>query len=332
MSFRKLKSELIAFSSLWGFGRNQVELQAVSNVLREIEETLLAGMIPTPERWDLIQKLSQPWGSLASESLNELRSTGGSLIPTLRRLRNLAEAQIASLSEARARSSQASGQALACSMLVPALGTALYFLLPTVREHGKAWFLACCSAIILTGIGALWLLHLAEVARWGGLAVKNRNWVLSSQCAGERFLALLRTGTPADIAWTGALNLLAKDSRDLALAWGYSIWESATRTKQVEGFFRVQGPAEKAILEAGNSIKKSIQVSTMEGRPCLERVETVFQALRQEMKSLVERELGLLATRALKPLFVCVAPALFGLLAFGLCLAAGDVMGDLGEF
>ena len=327
-----LKPELSLVSALMGFGRSQNELQTVSNVLREIEETLLGGMIPSQERWGLLQKLPSPWGRLASDSLNELRSTGGSLIPTLRRLRDLAEAQIVALSDARARSSQASGQALACSMLVPALGTALYFLLPTVREHVKVWIFACCLAIILTGIGALWLLHLAEVARWGGLAVKNRSWVLSSQCAGERFLALLRTGTPPDLAWTGALELLANDCQELALAWGYSIWDSAGKTLQEEIFLRVQGPAEKAILGAGNSIKKSIQVSTMEGRPCIERIETVLKALRQEIKSLVERELGLLATRALKPLFICVAPSLFGLLTFGLWLAAGDVVGDIGEF
>jgi len=338
-----LKPELTSVSAHLGFGRHQTELQTVSNILREIEDTLLAGMIPARERWALLQRLPVPWGRLAGESLNELRSSGGSLIPTLRRLRDLAEAQRVALSDARARTSQASGQAFACSMLVPALGTALYLLLPTVQEHAKVWILGCCLAIMLTGLGALWLLHLAEVARWGGLAVKNRTWVLSSQCAGERFLALLRAGTPPDLAWTGALELLAKDSRDLALAWGYSIWEPARKISQFSGEFRGEfsgrgsarfkgGAAELAIIAAGDSIKKSIQVSTMEGRPCVERVENILKSLRQEMKSLVEHELGLLATRALKPLFICVAPSLFALLSFGLWLAAGDVVGGLGEF
>jgi hypothetical protein len=331
MSLRMLSPELASLSELVGLGRNEMLLKTVSHVLQEIEETLLAGMIPAQDRWVLIQKLPVPWGRLAGDSLNELRASGGSLIPTLRRIRELAEAQIISLSDARARSSQASGQALACSMLVPALGMALYFLLPTVQEHAKSWVFACCVAMMLTGIGALWLLRIAELARWGGLAAQNRSWFLSSQCAGERFLALLKTGTPPDLAWAGALDLLTKDSRDLALNWGYSIWEPVGKTRS-ESFVCPYGPAEMVILEAGNSIKKSIQVSTMEGRPCVERVETVFKALRQEMKSLIERELGLLATRALKPLFICIAPALFGLLTFGLWLAAGDVVGDLGDF
>lgn len=325
MSLRCLKPDLPSISNLLGFGRNPIQLQAVSNVLREIEDTLAAGMIPAPERWILIQNLPLPWGRLASDSLNELRASGGSLIPTLRRLRDLAEAQIVALSDARARSSQASGQALACSMLVPALGFSLYFLLPTVRENGRSWVVACGLAIMLTGIGSLWLIHMSEVARWGGLLVKNRSWVLSSQCAGERFLALLRTGTPPDLAWAGALELLTKDSQELALAWGYSIWDTGNSSSSK--FLQVHGPAEMAILAAGNAIKRSIQVGIMEGRPCVERVETVLKSLRQEMKALVERELGLLATRALKPLFICVAPSLFGLLFFGLWLASDEMMG-----
>jgi hypothetical protein len=339
MSFKMLKPELSMISTFFGFRRHNTELQMVSNVLREIEDTLLAGMIPSVDRWALIQKLPLPWGRLASESLNELRATGGSLVPTLRRLRDLADAQLAALSDARARTSQASGQALACAMLVPALGAALYFLLPILREHTRNWILACCLAVLLTGLGALWLLRMAEAARWGGLSIKNRSWVLSSQCAGERFLAFLRTGTPPDLAWNGALALLSTDSQELALAWGYSIWEAGQNQDHKQGHSRgysqgySHGPTETAILGAGNSIKKAIQVSIMEGRPCIERVETILKALRQELKSLVERELGFLATRALKPLFICVAPALFGLLFYGLWLASEEMMeGALGDF
>jgi hypothetical protein len=50
--------------------------------------------------------------------------------------------------------------------------------------------------------------------------------------------------------------------------------------------------SEKILIEAGESIRKSIQVSLMEGRPCLERVETTLQGLRQDLKSQMERELS----------------------------------------
>ena len=59
----------------------------------------------------------------------------------------------------------------------------------------------------------------------------------------------------------------------------------------------------------------------MEGRPCLERAEAALLGLRQDMKAQVERELSLLPTRALKPLFIFVAPSLFGTsgLRLGVC-------------
>jgi hypothetical protein len=77
---------------------------------------------------------------------------------------------------------------------------------------------------------------------------------------------------------------------------------------------------------AGTSIRKVIQVSLMEGRPCTERVESALQALRQDISAQIERELSLLATRALKPLFCCVAPALLGFLAMGLYLGWVEAM------
>jgi hypothetical protein len=68
----------------------------------------------------------------------------------------------------------------------------------------------------------------------------------------------------------------------------------------------------------------------MEGRPCTERAEAALAALRQELRSAVERELGLLGTRALKPLFACVAPAVFLLLGFGLWLGWQQASGGAG--
>ena len=58
----------------------------------------------------------------------------------------------------------------------------------------------------------------------------------------------------------------------------------------------------------------------MEGRPCAERVEAALTSLAYEIKARVEAELTLLSARALKPLFVCVAPGTFLLLGSGIFL------------
>lgn len=61
-----------------------------------------------------------------------------------------------------------------------------------------------------------------------------------------------------------------------------------------------------------------LQRSVMEGRPSSERVEAALTGLQQQWSARVERELTLLGTRALKPLFALIAPAMMGLLLLGL--------------
>lgn len=317
-SLQFLKEDFSIVIDSISIGYQRKHLQKVTQVLREIEDTLLAGLVPPTQVWECLKSMPEPWGYLSFDSLQSLRSCGGSLLPTLKRLRDLSEDHFLTLAHAQAKSSQALSQVGLCSLLVPLLGGSLYFLLPSVEQNKRVWFYACLLALVLTCLGALWLFQLTESARWGGIHTDRRSWILHSQCAGEKFLALVRAGTPPDLSWTRAVDFLSREVLELAIAWGASVWQEP----QIKGF---RG-AEKSIVSAGESIRKAVQVSLMEGRPCTERVEAVLYALRQEIKSHVEREIALLGTRALKPLFVCVAPSLMGLLAFGIWLASADVL------
>jgi hypothetical protein len=225
----------------------------------------------------------------------------------------------AALKEARARSSQALAQALVCAALVPLFGGMLYLLLPGVTERRWAWCAGCVAALGLAAAGALWMLGMAEAARWGGIHRSRRGWVLGAQCAGERFLAFVRAGTPADLAWEQACALLPPG---LAARWGHSVWQGAPAGERLE-------PAAAVVAGAGDALRKAVQLSLMEGRPCTERAETALAALRKDVATQIERELAMLGTRALKPLFACVAPALFGLLVFGLFLSWEQAGGAL---
>ncbi|MGK5084308.1 hypothetical protein WDW37_13510 [Bdellovibrionota bacterium FG-1] len=303
--------------------REQQALRKVGFVLQEIEETLAAGLVPARSRWDSLRGLPAPWGALVFESLQELRNTGGALVPTLKRLRALALEQDVALSQAKARTAQSLAQALLCAALVPVFGGVLYYLLPAVAQNQGLWLCICATALLLAGVGAVWLLKMAEAARWGGLRSSSRAWVLASQCAGERFLAWVRAGNPPDLAWARTIAALEGEVPALVARWGASIWSTGQP---------VSKGAERPVEEAGHAIRRAIQVSLMEGRPCTERVEVVLESLRQDLRAGVERELGLLATRALKPLFVCVAPALLGLLGCGLWVSWNDVAGGMGGF
>jgi hypothetical protein len=321
---RLLWADLAAAIESLGLGREAERLRAVSALLLELEETLSAGLVPAPERWEALRALPRPWGVLAFESLSELRAQGGSLLPTLKRLGALAAEHTAALSEGRARASSSVAQALACAGLVPLFGGALYLLVPGVEERPWLWLGLCGGALGLALGGAGWMLALAARARWAGLPARARGWTLAALCAGERFLSLMRTGVPADLGWSRACALLAEEAPELALAWGHSAWRPSEAGLQpplaLAGRIFAR-PAAGALAQAGQSLRKAVQVSLMEGRPVSERIESSLAGLRQELRAQVARELTLLPSRALQPLFLCVAPALLVLLGSALWIA-----------
>ncbi|MBI2712138.1 MAG: hypothetical protein HYX41_04645 [Bdellovibrio sp.] len=314
LAVRLLYAESIQNKGLFGFAKKKLELAEVILLLREIEDCLSAGQVPEREVWENLKELPAPWGALSYESITALRESGGSLLPTLKRLRSLAEDQATALLDARSKTSQAFAQAFACASLVPILGYGLYSIVPGMTDQSRPWAFACGCALLFTGFGALWMVRLAETARWGGLPKENRVWLLGALIAGERFLAAIRCGTPPDLAWSKAVDTLRVDALNLSIAWGHSVWETPPNP--------YRQAAEKSIVSAGSSIKKSIQVSLLEGRPCTDRIESTLLVMRNEVSAIIERELSLLTTRALKPLFIFVAPSLLGLLFYGLWLTA----------
>ncbi|MFZ9596726.1 MAG: hypothetical protein ACO3A2_11715 [Bdellovibrionia bacterium] len=332
LSLRALIRLLVPQLDLFSIQRAKRELLEVSSVLREIEETLAAGLVPAGERWERIRRLSEPWGKLLSTSFDELRSSGGSLLPTLKRMRDLAESQRCTLLEAQARSAQAWAQALFCSSLVPFLGLGFYLLLPALQAHPWDWGLGCFWAGVMNGCAALWLLKMGESARWAGIPAGRRGWVLGFQCAGERLLALIRMGTPTDLAWVKACEFLGEQEAELSRAWGPSIWSEAAQSSPsswaLGSLFQkpvTVSSAERIMLEAGHSMKFAIRLGVMEGRPCLDRIEAALLGARQELKARVDEEIELTSSRALKPLFLLVAPALLGLIGLALWLALEEV-------
>ncbi len=306
--------------SLLSFRREKKRLGEVVDLFLEIEDCFESGLVPTDEQWERLGHLPAPWGRLSSLSLIELRRNGAPVLPTLKRFRALALQNQADLGEAQGRSAQAIMQAGFSVALVPIFGSVLFLILPGVSAHPWLWLIAGVVSIGLSLAGAFWMLKMADTARWGGLAHEKRAWVLAAQCGGERFLSLVRSGSPPDLAWNETLSLLRDQAPPLALMWGNSLWEGAAASRPGR-----EGLCEKSIAQAGASLKRGIQVSLMEGRSCVERVESVLIALREDLRSHVSRELSLLATRALKPLFIFVAPSLIGLLIFGLWITAMEV-------
>lgn len=303
----------------FGLQDEERRLKETHHVFFGFQQLLESGLSPLNEDWIKIEQLPKPWGDLAHSSLKELRSQGAAVLPTLTRLRGLVEQHLATLADSRAKSSQALAQAGVCIALVPLFTTVLWVMLPGLNESGATWFWASFGATLFAALGGIWILHMTEEARWGGLKSGARPWVLSAQCTLERCLALLRCGIPVDLAWTQSIEALMQETPALAAVWGASVWNSGDESGIQYGLSISK--AQTLLLQAGTDCKKSMQVSLMEGSPCSERIETVLRGLQTDLRAEVDRQVSLLATRALKPLFICVAPALFGVLMVGLFLA-----------
>jgi hypothetical protein len=317
LGIRALVREFLAFEFFLGRNAQKRILSRVIASFQEIEETLMTGLVPTSDRWLLLEKLEEPWKSLSVKSVQELRSAGASLVPTLQRLRSLAMVHEFALENAHAKASQAVLQALLCSGLVPMVGILFYLSVPGIQENLIIWMAACIFSFLCCLCGSYWMLLMASQARWGGLKKSARCWMLASQCAAERLLAWIRMGSPADLAWIQSVTFLKVHACELSSFWGSSVWTSVLVSKSFG--------LEKLILDLGVSIKKSIQVSLLEGRPCFKRLEELLEAFRGDMHAQIERELMLLPTRVLKPLFIFVAPSLMALLGLGFWLAMMEI-------
>jgi hypothetical protein len=297
------------------FRRAFRELERIAVRLRNTEETLQAGLLPDQQHWNELYLLPSPWGDLIRESVTELRNRGCALVPTLKRLRSLAEEHSLHLAQARSKSAQPLMQVSVAVLLIPLFSGMILALVQAVRDSWKTWVFFCVLALLWAVLAWIWTLSMAEKARWGGVRAHRTSWILSALCAGERLLALVRSGLPPDVAWTRLGAALSVREPELWGLWGGSIWTASPVSAAT-----FDTKLEQAILKCGSAWKTSIQVALMEGRPCLERLESSLEGVKQDLNNCVENELNLLPARALKPMFLCVAPALFGMVAFALFL------------
>jgi len=160
-----------------------------------------------------------------------------------------------------------------------------------------------------------------DQARFGNMARSKRTWLVSVNASLERLMALISTGLPPDLAWKRMFEELAIQDPSLAIEWKAQIWDS-----EVEPKFEMQNDCERMIFSLGNEVRRSIQTSLVEGRGCLDRIESIHRSLLIELKMKISRELNLLPNRCLKPLFICVLPAVFLLLFVGIGLSFHALM------
>ena len=284
--------------------------------LHFLQEQLESGLVPSQKDWDELKYFPAPWGVLIFLSVMELRNQGAQVLPTLNRMRGTLEEQIELIQEAKAKSAQAMGQAVAGIILIPLFALVLYFLLPGIQESKREFLMTFILSQFLGGLSFVWMLSIIDQARFGNLKREKKFWLVSVNSSLERLMALIATGQPPDLAWKKMYEELAIQDPVLASEWKSQVWDP-----DFPSLFKTENECERLMIGLGNEVRRNIQTSLIEGRGCLERIEAIHRTFVIELRMKIERELNLLPNRCLKPLFVCILPAVFLLLlvSLGLC-------------
>lgn len=294
-----LKPTVFQLVDFWSLSRPRGELSNLLNQLLTLQETLEAGWVPQPLAWKALAEAAPPWGPQSAALLESLRARGASVVPAIARLREAVRSELEYLHEARVGSSQALAQALVCGGVGPMLGGVLYLTLDTLERVGGVWWSLVAAAAVVGIAAARWIVAMADRARRAGRSAHEEGLRVQAVLALEKMIALIRSGLPPDLAWSQALA--CPGSAPLAELWGGAFWTG--------------GGASRSVLEeCGQAVRRAIQVSTMQGQSCLERLEALQREAATEARAAVKRELALLPGRALRPLFVLVLPSVLALL------------------
>jgi hypothetical protein len=299
--------------------RGLEELRSAAAKLRLLQELLESGIVPAEEDWNRIRSFPAPWNRIISESLHDLRREGAPVVPTIERLHRTLLDQVDFTLEAKVKSAQALSQAHISLALVPGFSVVLYLYLPGLRESGGAFFLLAGVSTLLSSFAYLWILSLADQARFGNVRFENRNWWVTVQATLERIFALISSGRPPDQAWRAALQDLFKNQSVLAQMWGAQVWDPFAPLSHSN-----LPECERIMILLGVEVRRSIQTSLIEGRGCLERLESIHKSSFAELKTKTRTELNLLPNRCLKPLFLFVLPGVMLLLSGSLWLSFKD--------
>lgn len=316
-------SGMKAFEGLKKYLRNLLETGRISGLIDQlrkgarqleyIKELLQSGSAPSEEDWLSLSKIAQPWGRVSYQSLQELRSHGAPCVPTLKRLKMAMEDQVETLLEAQSKSASAWGQVWIGLILVPSVALSMYYLLPGPAQHLEAFLIAVGFSLFLILISMFWLIYMIESSQFGGIEESKKKWFPTILVFFERLSALISVGTPPDIAWKKVLEEIAQSTPDLAQVWGFSIWGSAEVDRNTSG-----PELELFLKSTGTETRRMIQAALSDGRPVLERLHDQQKAFLVEYRLKMSRELSQLPQRCLKPLFLCLAPAV--LIIFGVSI------------
>jgi hypothetical protein len=281
--------------------------------LQDFKASLEIGKAPESEVWERLMRFQGPWPGLVVDTLQGLRARGASLGPSLDRFTALLKQIVKTYQQSDIQTGPARGQLILSMVLVPLVGLTLALVLPPLQERWQLWLFICLLSFFWAGLGSVALGIEIEKALDAGLELRHRDWPMWLLASGERLISAVRTGETLDASWNQAQRFLGQHSISLSEYWGGFSWseKKVTHVPLWIGDFRSQ-------------LLRAIQVALMEGQPSLDRIHTVVDSFFLEWSTQIQTRVALLQSKALKPLFFFMAPALFSLIIFSIYFLWND--------
>ena len=271
--------------------------------LVSIRDSLKAGVFPGIEAFDR-------WGSgipvefvFPAQVIVDLRSQGAPILPSLERLIQSIGFQLETLRQCQVRSAPAKAQALLMVAMIPMLSVVLVFMFPQIQSQFVVWTLITGLSLGISAVGMFWIWKMIQKALRAGQSIENWQQIQSFISWMNSVESEVLRGVSADLAWSHSYQRVMSSTQIMGIH--SQVWDE-------------HKPENSDIRSAVISFQKSIQLSLMEGRPCLERLSTTIFDFREKVRSQVMRELEILPTRILMPLFLTLAPAVLFLLVSAL--------------
>jgi hypothetical protein len=298
---------------------------AIRNGLQWIEsiaDPLQCGRIPNPESWNQLKRWSekasngekqrpelQLFASLLHHAIHELREQGGSVLPTLERMRRQLSQQLESLLQAESKSGGVRGQALVCAGISLGIWMGAPGLLPEIKRFQGIWTTLSFFTLLMVFCGGYWITKIGESASWAALPRSRRHWIFVAPLLGETFLAKLHAGNSPDSAWLGCLEFGHRFAPELTHAWSGSVWETRENSPAQNSHSKKRD-CESLLIELGTLLKRSAHLAILEGQPCSAKISDALDLARFETQACRDAELEKVPHRALQPLLFLIAPAL----------------------
>ena len=296
--------------------KNLEDQRSLIQWLQKCEEKLISGFPLEREDFEG-ELLRRPEYRFISEWIDELRSTGQALLPTLRGLRDAVTFVNRILIFSQTKVSPTRLQAKVSLGLVLFIAVVLYYLLEGPGENLRIWISATVLAGILGGMCFLWVEALVISTLWKGSQSEAEKQWFSYFLFPERLIGAVQIGNSLDEAWLKSVQSLSQGWKGGFPIELLSLWaKTLPLNRRNEG----EGGKNSFELKLLEDLKAVLQHSLYQGTPVLERVEVWKSQTRIQFEAELSRRLETLPHRCLQPLYLCVAPAVLGLLGTGLWL------------